>query len=68
MKPGNDKADTQQQGTPPDEEDQIAEAVALSYGSRLLEVPGQSAQAQGRPNSAEATSTEETLPTSERTR
>jgi hypothetical protein len=68
MKPENDKADAQQQGTPADEEEQIAEAVELSYGSRLLGVPGQSAQAQGRPKSAEATSTEGTLPASERTR
>jgi hypothetical protein len=68
MKPENDKAETQQQGTPAGEEEQIAEAVELSYGSRLLGVPRQSAPAQGRPKSAEAPSSEGTLRTSERTR
>ena len=67
MKPENDD-DTQQQGPPADEEEQIAEAVELSYGSRLLAVPAQSAPAQGRPKPAEATSTEGTIATSERTR
>jgi hypothetical protein len=50
MKPKNDKADTQQQGTPGDAEEQIAEAVELSYGSRILGAPPQSTPGEGGPS------------------